>query len=206
MRKSSPLRNALLAGILGATAFSASAAWTVNGTFCQAYSDNGRVIVRVKPSTVGMIEMTPQCNGRGASELTGSNFGVDGTVYPSSVMCNAQTQYYTVQTTMATRDIRSIIKSFSQSDSVSVNTFGGAFTVNTTGFASACASVIAQQVADYAPQEALKRDRNRMGYKQGADGQWHKQSRGVSTPVTPDAEAENKAAQKRDREYWSGQH
>ncbi|ECH3817414.1 hypothetical protein FPC62_25820, partial [Salmonella enterica] len=139
----------LLAGVLSSIALNASAAWTVNGGFCQTYSDDGSVIVRVKPSTVGLIEMKPQCNGRGTFGLTGSNFGVNDTVYPSSVMCNAQTQFYTVQTTMATKDIRSIIKSFRKSDPVSVNTFGSAFTVNTADFASACASIINQKVADF---------------------------------------------------------
>lgn len=166
----------LLAGVLSLAAFNATAAWTVNGTFCQANSDDGRVIVRVKPSTVGLIEMKPQCNGRGSFGLTGSNFGVNDTVYPSSVMCNAQTQFYTVQTTMATKDIRSIIKSFSKSYSVSVNTFGGAFSVNTADFSKACASIIEQQVAENDPQETLKRDMKRMGYEQGSDGQWHKRS------------------------------
>jgi hypothetical protein len=91
-------------------------------------------------------------------------------------MCNAQTQFYTVQTTMATKDIRSIIKSFSKSDSVSVNTFGGAFSVNTADFSKVCASIIGQQVAENDPQETLKRDMKRMGYEQGPDGQWHKRS------------------------------
>lgn len=166
----------LLAGVLSLAAFNASAAWTVNGTFCQTYSDDGRVIVRVRPSTVGLIEMKPQCNGRGISELTGSNFGVNGTGYPSSVMCNAQTQYYALQTTMATKDIRAIINTFSKSDSVSVDTFGSAFTVNTADFASSCASIINQKVADFDPQAAMKKEMERMGYYIGEDGQWHKRS------------------------------
>ncbi|WP_068795258.1 hypothetical protein [Enterobacter ludwigii] len=195
----------LLAGVLSLATFNASAAWTVNGTFCQTYSDDGRVIVRVKPSTVGLIEMKPQCNGRGASELIGSNFGVNGTGYPSSVMCNAQTQYYAVQTTMATKDIRAIINTFSKSDSVSIDTFGSVFSVNTADFASACASIINQKVADIDPQATMKNDMEKMGYKQDANGQWQKQSK-TATPITPESEAEIKAAQKRDREYWSRQH
>lgn len=177
MNKCFSKKKILLAGILSIAAFNASAAWTVNGTFCQAYSDDGRVIIRVKPSTVGLIEMKPQCNGRGAFELTGSNFGINDTVYPSSVMCNGQTQFYAVQTTMATKDIRSIIKSFSKSGSVSVNTFGEVFTVNTANFSKACASVIEQKVADFDPQETYKQDMAKMGYVQDDNGQWHKQSK-----------------------------
>ena len=158
MNKCFSKKKTLIAVVISLAAFNASAAWTVNGTFCQTNSEDGRVIVRVKPSTVGLIEMKPQCNGRGAFGLT------------------AQTQFYTVQTTMATKDIRSIIKSFSKSDSVSVNTFGGAFSVNTADFSKVCASIIGQQVAENDPQETLKRDMKRMGYEQGPDGQWHKRS------------------------------
>lgn len=205
MNKCFSKKRTLLAGVLSFAAFNASAAWTVSGGFCQTYSDDGRVIVRVKPSTVGLIEMKPQCNGRGASELTGSNFGVNGAGYPSNVMCNAHTQYYAVQSTMTTKDIRAIINTFSESDSVSVDTFGSAFTVNTADFASACASIINQKVADFDPQAAMKNDMGKMGYKQDANGQWHKQSK-TATPITPESEAENKAAQQRYKEYWSRQH
>ena len=71
MNKCFSKKRTLLAGVLSLAAFNATAAWTVNGTFCQANSDDGRVIVRVKPSTVGLIEMKPQCNGRGTFGLTG---------------------------------------------------------------------------------------------------------------------------------------
>lgn len=206
MYKGFSKKGTLFAVILSSATFNVSAAWTVNGTFCQTYSDDGRVMVRVKPSTVGFIEMKPQCNGRGAFGLTGSNFGVNDTVYPSSVMCNSQTQFYTIQTTMATKDIQAIIKSLSKYNSVSINTFGGAFNVNTANFSKSCASIIEQRVTDYDPQEALKRDMNRMGYKQDADGQWHKQSRGIPTPITPESDAEIKAAQQQMKEYWSKQH
>jgi len=59
----------MLAVMLGITAFNASAGWQVNGTFCQTLSDDGRVLIRVKPATIGLIEQHPQCNGRGAARL-----------------------------------------------------------------------------------------------------------------------------------------
>ncbi len=62
----------MLAVVLSMAALNASAAWTVNGTFCQSYSDDGQVLLRVKPSTIGIIENKPQCGGRGTTELAGS--------------------------------------------------------------------------------------------------------------------------------------
>ncbi|HHG8951969.1 TPA: hypothetical protein ACPYVY_000831 [Citrobacter freundii] len=177
MKKYLPHQQALLAAVLSMAAFNASAAWTVNGSYCQAYSDDGRITIRVKPDNIGLIEMQPQCNGRGAFDLTGSNFGVEGTSYPSSAMCNAQTQYHTIQFTPATKDIRSIINTMTDSKQVTFNIFGASFTVNTADFASACGSVINQKVADFDPQSEYKRDMAKMGYKQDENGQWHKQSK-----------------------------
>lgn len=167
----------MLAVVLGMAAFNASAAWTVNGSYCQTSSDDGRITVRVKPDNIGLIEVQPQCNGRGSFDLTGSNFGVEGTSYPSSAMCNAQTQYHTIQFTPATKDIRSIINAMTDSKKVTFNTFGASFNVNTADFASACGSVINQKVTDFDPQSEYKRDMAKMGYKQDENGQWHKQSK-----------------------------
>lgn len=170
-------RNTLLAAALGLTTFHASAAWTVNGTFCQSYSDNGQVLLRVRPATIGMIENKPQCNGRGAFELTGSNFGVNDTVYPSSVMCNSQSQYQAVQTTSATRDIQTIINTLKANKQVTINTFGSAFTFNSADFSRVCTAIINQSVLALDPQAAYKRDMEKMGYEQGQDGQWRKKSK-----------------------------
>lgn len=177
MKNLNPLRNTLLATVLGLTTFHASAAWIVNGTFCQSYSDNGQVLLRVKPATIGMIENQPQCNGRGAFELTGSNFSVSDAVYPSSVMCNNQSQYRAVQTTVATRDIQNIINTLKANKQVTINTFGSAFTFNTADFSRACAAIINQSAPALDPQEAYKRDMEKMGYELGQDGQWRKKSK-----------------------------
>ncbi|HEM8799413.1 TPA: hypothetical protein U2R02_005044 [Klebsiella michiganensis] len=171
------VRNSLLAAILGLTTFHASAAWTVNGTFCQSNSDNGQMLLRIRPSTIGMIENKPQCNGRGAFALTSSNFGVNDVVYPSSVMCNSQTQYQAVQTTVATRDIQTIISTLKANKKVTVNTFGSAFTFNTADFARVCAAIINQNTPALDPQAAYKQDMEKMGYEQGQDGQWRKKSK-----------------------------
>ncbi|MCT8351742.1 MULTISPECIES: hypothetical protein [Photorhabdus] len=66
-----PLKTTILTVMLGASAFNVSAAWQVSGTFCQSYTDDGRVLVRVRPATIGLIEQQPQCNGRGSTELSG---------------------------------------------------------------------------------------------------------------------------------------
>lgn len=177
MKKPTPLKPLLLTIALGMTTFSTTAAWTVNDTFCQAYSEDGRVLLRVKPDTIGMIEMQPRCNGRGEFPMTGSHFGVNDTVYPSSVTCNTQTQYYAVQTTMTTKDIQKIIDTLKTSETVSVKTFGGAFSVDTADFAKTCASVINQSVADFDPQEAQATLMESMGYEKKADGTWFKKSK-----------------------------
>jgi len=177
MNNLTPLRNMLLATVLGLTTFHASAAWTVNGTFCQSYSDNGQVLLRVRPATIGMIENQPQCNGRGAFELTGSNFGVNDTAYPSSVMCNRQSQYQAVQTTVATSDIQTIINTLKANKQITINTFGSVFTFNTADFSRACAAIINQDAPALDPQAAYKRDMEKMGYELGQNGQWHKKSK-----------------------------
>lgn len=177
MKKYLPHQKASLAAVLSMAAFNASAAWTVNGSYCQTYSDDGQIIVRVKPDNIGLIEMQPQCNGRGSFDLTGSNFGVGGTGYPSSAMCNAQTQYHTIQFTPATKDIRSIINTMTGSKQVTFNTFGAVFNVNTTDFAQTCLSIINQKVADVDPQKSYQQDMAKMGYEQDENGQWHKQSK-----------------------------
>ena len=177
MKKYRPNQKTLLAVVLSMAAFNASAAWTVNGTFCQSYSDDGQVLLRVKPSTIGIIENKPQCGGRGTTELAGSNFRINNTSYPSSVMCNSQSRYQAVQTTVATRDIQSVINALKENKKVSMSTFGSSFTFSTADFASACGPVINQKVADFDPQSEYKRDMARMGYKQDENGQWHKQSR-----------------------------
>lgn len=177
MKKYRPHQKTMLAVVLCMAAFNASAAWTVNGSYCQTYSDDGGIIVRVKPDNIGLIEMQAQCNGRGSFDLTGSNFGVGGTSYPSSAMCNAQTQYHTIQFTPTTKDIRSVINTMTDSKQVTFNTFGTSFTVNTADFASACSSVINQKVAGFDPQSEYKQGMAKMGYKQDENGQWHKQSK-----------------------------
>lgn len=177
MKKYRPHQKTLLAGVLSMAAFNASAAWTVNGTFCQSYSDDGQVLLRVKPSTIGIIENKPQCGGRGTTELTGSNFRINNASFPSSVMCNSQSQYRAVQTTVATSNIQSVINSLKENKKVSMSTFGSSFTFSTADFASACGPVINQKVADFDPQSEYKQDMARMGYKQDENGQWHKQSR-----------------------------
>lgn len=177
MKKYRPNQKTLLAVMLSMAAFNASAAWIVNGTFCQSYSDDGQVLLRVKPSTIGIIENKPQCGGRGTTELAGSHFRINSTSYPSSVMCNSQSQYQAVQTTVATRDIQSVINSLKENKKVSVSTFGSSFTFSTADFASACGSVINQKVTDFDPQSEYKQDMGKMGYKQDENGQWHKQSK-----------------------------
>ncbi|MCW5004393.1 hypothetical protein M7963_23185 [Enterobacter roggenkampii] len=177
MKKYRPHQKTLLAVALSMAAFNASAAWTVNGTFCQSYSDDGQVLLRVKPSTIGIIENKPQCGGRGTTELTGSHFRINNTSYPSSVMCNSQSQYQAVQTTVATRDIQSVINSLKENKRVSMSTFGSSFTFSTADFASMCGSVINQKVTDFDPQSEYKQDMAKMGYKQDENGQWHKQSK-----------------------------
>jgi hypothetical protein len=176
MKKYRPNQKTLLAVVLSMAAFNASAAWTVNGTFCQSYSDDGQVLLRVKPSTIGINENKPQCGGRGTTELAGSNFRINNTSYPSSVMCNSQSRYQAVQTTVATRDIQSVINALKENKKVNMSTFGSSFTFSTADFASACGSVINQKVADFDPQSEYKRDMAKMGYKQDENGQWHKQS------------------------------
>lgn len=177
MKKYRPHQKTLLAVVLSMAAFNASAAWTVNGSYCQTSSDDGGIIVRVKPDNIGLIEMQTRCNGRGSFDLTGSNFGVGGTSYPSSAMCNAQTQYHTIQFTPATKDIRSIIKTMADSKQVTFNTFGATFNVNTDDFAQVCSSIINQKVADFDPQKTYQQDMAKMGYQQDENGQWHKQSK-----------------------------
>ena len=177
MKKYRPHQKTMLAVVLCMAAFNASAAWTVNGTFCQSYSDDGQVLLRVKPSTIGIIENKPQCGGHGTTELAGSNFRINNTSYPSSVMCNSQSQYQAVQTTVATRDIQSVIHLLKENKKVSMSTFGSSFTFSTADFASACGSVINQKVTDFDPQSEYKRDMGKMGYKQDENGQWHKQSK-----------------------------
>lgn len=177
MKIHTPLKTTMLAVMLGITAFNASAGWQVNGTFCQTLSDDGRVLIRVKPATIGLIEQHPQCNGRGATELAGSNFSVNNTSYPSSVMCNAQSNYQAVQTTVATKDIQTIISTLQANKSVSINTFGALSEVNSTDFAQVCSSVINQKVADFDPQKTYQQDMEKMGYTQDGNGQWHKQSK-----------------------------
>ena len=177
MKKYRPHQKTMLAVVLSMAAFNASAAWTVNGTFCQSYSDDGQVLLRVKPSTIGIIENKPQCGGRGTTELTGSNFRINNASFPSSVMCNSQSQYRAVQTTVATSNIQSVINSLKENKKVSMSTFGSSFTFSTADFASACGPVINQKVADFDPQSEYKQDMARMGYKQDENGQWHKQSR-----------------------------
>lgn len=177
MKKYRPHQKTLLAVVLSMAAFNASAAWTVNGTFCQSYSGDGQVLLRVKPSTIGIIENKPQCGGRGTTELAGSNFRINNTSYPSSVMCNSQAQYQAVQTTVATRDIHSVINSLKENKKVRMSTFGSSFTFSTGDFASVCGSVINQKVADFDPQSEYKQDMAKMGYKQDENGQWHKQSK-----------------------------
>ncbi|SNY61270.1 hypothetical protein [Enterobacter sp. CC120223-11] len=177
MKKYLPHQHTLLAAVFSMAAFNASAAWTINGSYCQTYSDDGGSIVRVKPDNIGLIEMQARCNGRGSFDLTGSNFGVGGIRYPSSAMCNAQTQYHTIQFTPTTKDIRSIINTMTDSKQVTFNTFGTAFNVNTADFAQACSSIINQKVADFDPQKTYQQDMTKMGYKQDENGQWHKQSK-----------------------------
>lgn len=177
MKKYRPHQKTLLAVVLSMAAFNASAAWTVNGTFCQSYSDDGQVLLRVKPSTIGIIENKPQCGGRGTTELAGSHFRINNASFPSSVMCNSQSQYRAVQTTVATSDIQSVINTLKENKKVSMSTFGSSFTFSTADFASACGSVINQKVADFSPQSEYNRDMARMGYKQDENGQWHKQSK-----------------------------
>ena len=177
MKKYRPHQKTLLAVALCMAAFNASAAWTVNGTFCQSYSDDNQVLLRVKPSTIGIIENKPQCGGRGTTELAGSNFRINNTSYPSSVMCNSQSRYQAVQTTVATRDIQSVINALKENKKVSISTFGSSFIFSTADFVSACGSVINQKVADFDPQSEYKQDMARMGYKQDENGQWHKQSK-----------------------------
>ncbi|EPB4339003.1 hypothetical protein QNZ44_003048 [Enterobacter kobei] len=172
-----PLKTTILTVMLGASTFNASAAWQVSGTFCQSYTDDGRVLVRVRPATIGLIEQQPQCNGRGSTELAGSNFSVNGSSYPSSVMCNAQSNYQAVQTTTATKDIQNIISMLQDNQSVSINTFGSRSEVNTADFAQACSSIINQKVANFDPQKTYQQDMAKMGYKQDENGQWHKQSK-----------------------------
>ena len=92
-------------------------------------------------------------------------------------MCNSQSRYQAVQTTVATRDIQSVINALKENKKVSMSTFGSSFTFSTADFASACGPVINQKVADFDPQSEYKRDMARMGYKQDENGQWHKQSR-----------------------------
>ncbi|EML5873525.1 hypothetical protein RFE93_004960 [Klebsiella pneumoniae] len=177
MKKYRPHQKTLLAVVLSMAAFNASAAWTVNGTFCQSYSDDGQVLLRVKPSTIGIIENKPQCGGRGTTELTGSNFRINNTSYPSSVMCNSQSQYQSVQTTVATSDIQSVINSLKENKKANMSTFGSSFTFSTSDFASVCGSVINLKVTDFDPQSEYKQGMAKMGYKQGENGQWHKQSK-----------------------------
>ena len=49
MKKYRPNQKTLLAVVLSMAAFNASAAWTVNGTFCQSYSDDGQVLQQPDP-------------------------------------------------------------------------------------------------------------------------------------------------------------
>lgn len=177
MKKYRPHPKTLLAFVFSMAAFNASAAWTVNGTFCQSYSDDGQILLRVKPSTIGIIENKPQCGGRGTTELAGSNFRINNTSYPSSVMCNSHSQYQAVQTTVATSDIQSAIKALKENKKVSMSTFGFSSTFSTADFASVCGPVINQKVADFAPQSEYNRDMARMGYKHDENGHWHKQSK-----------------------------
>ncbi len=109
--------------------------------------------------------------------MAGSNFSVNGSSYPSSVMCNAQSNYQAVQTTTATKDIQNIISMLQDNQSVSINTFGSRSEVNTADFAQACSSIINQKVADFDPQKTYQQDMAKMGYKQDENGQWHKQSK-----------------------------
>lgn len=177
MKKYRPHQKTLLVVVLSMAAFNASAAWTVNGTFCQSYSDDGQVLLRVKPSTIGIIENKPQCGGRGTTELAGSHFRINNTSFPSSVICNSQSQYQAVQITVATKDIQSVINSLKENKKVNMSTFGSSFTFSSADFASVCGSVINQKVADFDPQSEYKQDMAKMGYKQDENGQWHKQSR-----------------------------
>lgn len=172
-----PLKTTILTVMLGTSAFNVSAAWQVSGNFCQSYTDDGRVLVRVRPATIGLIEQQSQCNGRGSTELTGSNFSVNDSSYPSSVMCNAQTNYQAVQTTNATKDIQNVISMLRDNKSVTINTFGSPSEVNTADFVQACSSIINQKVADFDPQKTYQQDMAKMGYKQDENGQWHKQSK-----------------------------
>lgn len=172
-----PLKTTMLTVMLGASTFNVSAAWQVSGTFCQSYTDDGQILVRVKPSVIGLIEQQPQCNGRGSTELSGSNFGVNNSTYPSSVMCNAQSNYHAAQSTNATKDIQAVISMLRENQSVSINTFGTRTELNTTDFAQACSSIINQKVAEFDPQKTYQQDMAKMGYKQDANGQWHKQSK-----------------------------
>jgi hypothetical protein len=49
---------------------------------------------------------------------------INNTSYPSSVMCNSQSQYQSVQTTVATSDIQSVINSLKENKKVNMSTFG----------------------------------------------------------------------------------
>lgn len=180
------IKNSVITTALLVTSLAAHAGhWQIADGFCQTQSQDGQFTVRIKPGTIGVIEHAPNCNGRGEFPMTGSNVVFNQTSYPSSAYCTGQTQYRAIQIILDTKDIAAVIATLKKSDSVPVSTFGTQFEIDTSGFASTCAAIINQKVADFDPQEAYRQDMARMGYKQDEHGQWQKQSRLVPTEPTP---------------------
>lgn len=188
------IKNSVITTALLVTSLAAHAGhWQIADGFCQTLSQDGQFMVRIKPGTIGVIEHAPRCNGRGEFPMTGSNVVFNQTSYPSSAYCTGQTQYRAIQIILDTKDIAAVISTLKKNDSVPVSTFGTQFEIDTSGFASTCAAIINQKVADFDPQEAYRQEMAKMGYKQDEHGQWQKQSRFVPTEPTPDDIKANEA-------------
>jgi len=151
--------------------------WQISNGFCQTLSQDDQFMLRIKPDSIGIIDRTPNCNGRGTFPMTGSNVAVNHTSYPTSAFCNSETQNFAIQLMMSTKDIAEVISTLKSGEDVHVSTFGTQFTIDASGFARTCAAIINQKVAGYDPLQAQDQMMENMGYEKQADGTWFKKSK-----------------------------
>lgn len=172
---------------LTALSFSSQAAWTVSNGWCSSMTRDGAFMVRVKQTSVGIIDMRPDCAGYSPTARTAVGLFVNNDAHQAMAVCIEQTGYKIVVTLPDTSDVNAINASLKEtSGDARIQILDRASTLNMTGFNETCGPLIATPAAQ---RNLLQDEANnqaeamrKMGYEPDGQGGWKKKSKQPAGP------------------------
>ena len=164
---------------LTALSFSSHAAWTINSGWCQSLTTDGSLMVRVKQTQVGIVELAQDCGGRPTTARSTVGLVINGEAHQAMAVCTSATNYQTAVFLPDTSDVNAINASLkTTAHSAQVRVLDRDATLNMAGFNETCGALIGTPAAQ---KNILQDEANnqiqvmrKMGYVPDGQGGWRK--------------------------------